>query len=261
MRVARSILKLTRLDSSLLIALAIFIPILARTRNLALSLEKATPLLFIGMCTYIANDLDDIEKDQINHPERPLPSGQVTPSFAAVLYFVCLASALLATKFYIDSVTAFWYYALLAISISYGYVVDCFPGFKAPYVAAAISLPVLIVATSYSEGGQLYLVAVAAFFFAFGRELCMDFLDRSGDAASFMHRIKPRRLAVAAFSSQGIGLILLAIQADRVGDVVVLISMLGLLVLSGIYWFKLEVYKTTIFLMKVQFLVGLYFLI
>jgi geranylgeranylglycerol-phosphate geranylgeranyltransferase len=262
MQIARSILKLTRIDSSLLIALVIFIPSLVRTKDLGSSLGKAIPLLFISICTFIANDLDDIEKDRLNHPERPLPSGHVKPSFAVVLYFACLASALFATRFYVKPNTAFWYYVLLTLSISYGYVVDCFPGLKSLYVATTIAIPVLIVATSYPDERRLYLVAGSAFFFVLGRELCMDLVDRAGDAASFMHQIRPEPLAIAAFSSQAIGLLLLAMQADKqLLDLVDLLLATSLLVLSSLYWFRLTSYKRAIVLMKAQLFIGLYFLI
>ena len=215
MQLARSLLKLTRLDSSMLIALTVFIPLFVRTKDLGLSLSKAIPLLFISICTFIANDLDDIEKDLINHPERPLPSGHIKPSLAAVLYFFCLASALFTARIYVQANMAFWYYLLLSLSISYGYVVDCFPGFKSIYVAGAISVPVLIVAASYPSEGKLYLVAGAVFFFVLGRELCMDFVDRDGDAASFMHKLSARSISLMAFSSQTTGLLLLTAQVRK----------------------------------------------
>lgn len=261
MWIAWSILKLTRLDSSLLIAFAVFIPILARTKDFSLSLRKAIPLLFISMCTFIANDLDDVERDRINHPDRPLPSGRINLPSAAVLYFFCLAAALFTTRSYVQAEMAFWYYLLLLISISYGYVVECFPGLKSPYVAGAISIPVLIVAVSYPDEGRLYLVAGAVFFLVLGRELCMDFVDRAGDAVSFMHKIGPRPLSIIAFSSQSIGLLLLAAQADELLDVAGVILMALLATLSGHYWFKSTSYKTAIILTKIQLFVGLCFLV
>lgn len=258
---ARALLKLARLDSSLLIALAAFIPFFARTKDLNESLSKSIPLLFIGICTFIANDLDDIEKDRINHPDRPLPSGHVKPSLAVGLYFTCLASALFATKFYVNANIAFWYYALLALSISYGYIVECFPGFKSPYVAAATSVPVLIVVTSYPGEKRLYLVVGAVFFFVLGRELCMDLVDRPGDTESFMHKIRPRPLAITAFLSQTVGLLLLAMLVDRSLDVLGWFLMAFLLALSALFWFRCAGYRKAIFLMKFQLFVGLYFLI
>ncbi len=88
----------------------------------------------------------------------------------------------------------------------------------------------------------------------------MDIKDRAGDATSFMHTLRPRPLAVAAFSLQLMGLILLAIQTRKLGDIIDLLAMAFLLVLSGVYWFRFASYKLAIVLMKLQFFVGLYFL-
>lgn len=256
----RAILRLTRLDSSLLALLAIFLPLWVRTGDLAQSLGKALPLLFGFMCTFIANDLDDVEKDRVNHPDRPLPAGRITPAVAAVLYFVCLALALFSTRYYVAPGIAFLYYALIALLISYGHVVDWLPSLKAPYVATVTTIPVLIVATLYPGEGRLYLVATAVFFLVLGREICMDIRDRLGDAVSFMHRFRPAPLGVIAFSLQLIGLLLLASQTNKRGDIVALLAMTFLLALSGVYWFRFSRSRLAIILMKLQWFVGLYFL-
>lgn len=261
MQILRAVLRLTRLDSSLLGFLAIFLPLSVRTRDLGLSLSKAIPLLFISMCTFIANDLDDIEKDRVNHPERPLPSRHLTPTAAVVLYFVCLALALFSTKHYVAPNSAFLYYALISLSISYGYIVECIPSLKAPYVATASSIPVLIVATSYPDEPRLCIIAASVFFFILGREMCMDIKDRPGDAKSFMGRFKPIPLAVAAFSVQAMGLLLLVTQVRMPGEVVGFLVITSLFVLSGVYWFKFVRYRMAIILMKLSFFVGLYFLL
>lgn len=261
MQTLRAILRLTRVDSSLLSFLAIFLPLLVRTKDLGLSLSRAIPLLFIGMCTFIANDLDDIEKDRVNHPERPLPARHLTPTVAVVLYFTFLAAALFSTRHFVAPDIAFLYYALIALSISYGYIVDYVPSFKSPYVATASSIPILIVATSYPGETRLYAVAATVFFLTIGREMCMDIKDRAGDAMSFMHRFRAPTLAVVAFSLQTIGLLLLATQIHNPGEVVNLLAMTFLLVLSGVYWFKFVSYRWAIILMKLPFFIGLYFLL
>lgn len=261
MQTLRAILRLTRIDSSLLGFLAIFLPLLVRTNDLALSLGRAIPLLFICVCTFIANDLDDVDRDRVNHPERPLPARHLTPTVAVILYFTSLAAALFSTRHYVAPNIAFLYYALIALSISYGYIVDHLPGLKTSYVAAVTSVPVLIVATSYPREARLYVVAISVFFLTIGREICMDIKDRPGDADSFMHRFKPTPLAVAAFSMQIVGLLLLVIQArKKLGDVVDLLAMTFLLALSGVYWFKFASYKRAIILMKLPLFIGLYFL-
>lgn len=260
MQFFRAILRLTRLDSSLLAFLAIFLSLWVRTGNTAQSLSRAAPLLFSFMCTFIANDLDDVEKDRVNHPDRPLPAGQITPVLATVLYFTCLALALFSTRYYVAPDIAFLYYALIALLISYGYIVDWLPGLKAPYVATVTTIPVLIVASFYPDQARLYGVAAAAFFLVIGREICMDIRDRPGDPVSFMHRFRPAPLAVIAFSLELVGLILLVGLTRSTGDIVALLIMTALLALSVIFWFKFSRYRLAIISMKLQWFVGLSFL-
>lgn len=257
----RAILRLSRLSTSLLAALVIFLPLLARTKDPGLSLGKAIPLLFIGMCTFIANDLDDLETDRVNHPERPLPARHLTPEFAAVLYFVLLALALFSTRHFVEQDIAFWYYGLFTLTISYRYIVDCLPSIKAPYVAAANSVLVLIVARSYPNEPRLYAVAGSVFLFTLGREICGDVMDRAGDRVSYLHRFRPVPLGVVAFSLHAMGLLLLAIHIRKPGEIADLLAMTLLLALAGVYWFKLGQGPRASFLMKVQLFVGLYFLV
>jgi 4-hydroxybenzoate polyprenyltransferase len=257
----RAILRLTRLDSSLLAFFAIFLLFVVRTNELGLSFGRALPLLFIGMCTFIANDLDDVERDRTNHPERPLPARLLSRTFAVVLYFAFLASALFSTRHFVTPGVAFLYYALTALSISYGYVVGGIPSLKAPYVATVSTIPVLILITSYPEESGLYLVAAAMFFLTLGREMCMDIKDRAGDAVSILHRFSPKTLATVAFSLQTVALLLLAVQARKMGDIVGLILMALLLSISGVYWFKFARYRRAIIIMKLPLFIGLYFLI
>jgi geranylgeranylglycerol-phosphate geranylgeranyltransferase len=212
------------------------------------------------MCAFVANDLDDLEKDQVNHPDRPLPAGYITPAFATILYFTCLALALFSTRHYVPPGIAFLYYALIALHISYGHVVESVPGLKSPYVAAMSTIPILIVASQFPEL-RLCVAAASIFFLIIGREMCMDIRDRPGDSISFMHRFKPTRLAVVGFSLQFVGLLLLASQIRRRGDVFALLAMMFVLALSGLYWFKFSKYRLAIIVMKLQWFVGLYFLI
>jgi geranylgeranylglycerol-phosphate geranylgeranyltransferase len=248
------------LDSSLLGFLAIFLSLLARTKDLTLSFTKALPFLFICICTFIANDVDDVEKDRINHPERPLPSGHLSPTLAVILYFIFLALALFSTRYYVEPYIAFWYYGLITLSISYRYIVDWLPNLKTFYVAVAVSIPILMMAASYPNETRLYTVAGSVFLLTLGREICGNIQDRAGDSVSFMHRINPNTLAVIAFCLQVIGLLLLATEVHKLGDAVDLIVMILLQVVSGFYWFKFTRYRRATNVMKLQFLVGLYFL-
>jgi len=171
-----------------------------------------------------------------------------------------LALALFSTKYFVEQGIDFWYYGLISISISYGYIVDGLPSLKAPYVAAIVAIPVLTVAVSYPNEIQLYVVATALFLITFGREICMDIKDRDGDVASFIHRLSPKPLAIAAFTLQATGQLFMAIYIRHQGEVICLLAMILLLASSSIYWFRFSKYKQAIILMKFQFVFGLYFL-
>jgi geranylgeranylglycerol-phosphate geranylgeranyltransferase len=254
-------LRLTRLGTSLLGFAAIFVPLLVRTSDWRISLGRAIPLLFICVCTFIGNDLDDVERDRVNHPERPLPTGELSAAVAGIMYFTSLFSALFSTRHYVTQGIAFWYYGLIAISISYGYVVECFPSLKAPYVAAVSSIPVLIVAAWYPFEARLYFLAGSVFLVSVGREICMDITDRAGDSKSFIQRFEPKRLALVAFGIEAGGVLLLLVQVGKPRDIAAVFGTMILLALAAVYWFKFSRYNLASVLMKLQFVVGLYFLI
>src|SRR5436190_1089983 len=92
-------LRLLRLDSSFLAYLAVLLSCWSRTGDLRGSSTKALPLLFASMAAFVANDVDDRERDEINHPRRPLPNGRLSPTFAVVMFFGCLGTALLLIAF------------------------------------------------------------------------------------------------------------------------------------------------------------------
>jgi geranylgeranylglycerol-phosphate geranylgeranyltransferase len=240
---------------------ALFLPLLVRTHNWTLSLGRAIPLLFACICTFIANDLNDIEKDRTNHPNRPLPSKKIAPAMAVVFYFASLIAALFLTRKFVTERISFLYYALILLSLSYGYIVDYVPTLKAPYVALISSIPVLIVATWYPQETKFYLLAASFFFLCTGRELCMDIKDRAGDVKSFVQALSASRLAKAAFFLQGFGLPFLIFQADNTGEIISISTMIVLLLLSSILWFKFTQYQLAIIVMKLQFFAGLWFLL
>jgi geranylgeranylglycerol-phosphate geranylgeranyltransferase len=259
---ARAALQIVRPYSSLLTFLSILIPVFTRTNDFNLSLRRSIPLLFISMCTFIANDLDDIEKDTINHPDRPLPSGELTPTVAAIAYFVSLVLALFATRFGIGSTRiSFLYYLLLTACISYTYVVEYLAVIKPVYVAGTSVLPVLILIAYFPHETTLYRVAMALFLFMLGRELFKDLLDRAGDPKSALHSIAPRHVAIFAFAIQWIGLLLMTPRAQSVVAAVDLAAMSALLVTAGFYWFRLKRVASALAVMKAVIFLGLYFLL
>jgi hypothetical protein len=160
-----------------------------------------------------------------------------------------------------DNHVAFLYYAGLTIAISYSYIVEYLPALKAPYVAAASMLPVLILVGYYPNERQLYRIAGAVFLSVLGRELCKDILDRRGDAASPLHRINERALAVTAFGSQAIAILVVSLRLQTAAGAGAVVLMSGALAAAAICWFRLGKHHTATAWMKTVVLFGLFFLI
>jgi geranylgeranylglycerol-phosphate geranylgeranyltransferase len=258
----RGTIELARPGSSLLLFAMIFIPVALRSHDLAASFKHAVPMLLISMCAFIANDLDDIEKDRVNHPERPLPSRTISASSAAVAYFICLAIALLTTRSYVPPRIAFLYYLTMTLTISYRYVVAFIPGVKAPYTAATISIPAIIVG-HFNGNVRPYLVAIALFAFALGRELCMDIADRTGDTKSWLHHVDANAIAICAFGLQIASLLLVGLTLSEfdLWTLADLVTIAILMLPASLSWFRFGRYSTTTEVMKVQLLLGIYFLV
>jgi 4-hydroxybenzoate polyprenyltransferase len=214
------------------------------------------------MCTFIVNDLDDVEKDRINHPDRPLPSGELKPAFVAVLYYCCLASTLLSIRFGIGTnPISFLYYLGLIAAISYRYVVEYLPVIKPLYVALVSTGPVILIVQYSPREPSLYAVAVAVFFFMLGRELCKDLPDRPGDPASFLHTLEPRRVALISGVCQTAGVALVSLRVETVLGFLNILLMALLVVLSYVFWLRWGRLTTALGLMKGTIFLGLFFLI
>lgn len=260
MRTLRALVEITRLDSAFLGWLSVFVPFFSRTGDAWTSALQALPILFICISTFVANDLDDQDKDAINHPRRPLPSRQLPASVATIIFFVSLAAALFSIKHLIEVRIAFWYYSLTVTSVTYGYLVDSLPALKTVYVAACASAPIMIVSRVFPTDEGLLVVAAAVFLATVGRETCMDIRDRLGDRPSAMHRIGSTWLAAAAVTLQAVALIVMLAVVRRPLHVIALIAMALTLAIAILFWFRNR-RRLSISLMKMQFALGLAFLI
>lgn len=235
-------------------------PTLARTRDLITSAELATPVLFVAFSTFVANDLDDRERDAINHPCRPIPAKHISPTGAALIFFSCLALALFTTKHFVDRPEAFLYYLTLIGGITYSYIKDYLPSIKAVYVSLIAVLPIAIVAALSLEP-KLYLVAAALLLFILGREICMDMIDQKGDAPSWIHRARPSMVVTLAFGLQGTGVLILTILTNHLSDFLGLVGIAACEAVVAVLWFHYRRLELAVAFMKVPLLMGLVFLI
>ena len=153
------------------------------------------------------------------------------------------------------------YYALLALVISYGYVVEFLPRVKPAYVALVSSLPILIVARFFPAQREFAWVAGSVSLFVFGREVCMDHLD----ANRRQRRVQSQAhvgVGCLAVSLQGTGIVslILAVQVRNLADWSVALSLVVLTLMAAAKWFRGPRPRTAVRLMKFQMFAALYFL-
>src|SRR4051812_22509263 len=79
-------MRLSRMATCTFAFLVVFASYYAFSANFLESVQLAAPLLPIAMATFILNDINDFERDQINHPDRPLPSRSIAIQTAAAIY-------------------------------------------------------------------------------------------------------------------------------------------------------------------------------
>jgi 4-hydroxybenzoate polyprenyltransferase len=214
------------------------------------------------MCGFVINDLHDIEKDAENHPARPLPSEQISPIVASIIYFALLTISLVTIKLYVAPSNVYLYFALLLGLINYNYVVEYIPYLKNPYVSAIGVIPLLILSSLLpSASSRVPIIATALFLFLFGREMLMDVQDARGDSLTLVKRLGITTSEQVAFALKITGSVVLAAGARRLSEV----ALAGLVLLGDFVflysWRKQRLRRVIIFVMKLQLLLGIYFLI
>src|SRR6185437_736722 len=189
LRQLKAIADLARLDASVFVGLAIFLPVLYKAKEPVFAFKSAVPAVLISMSGYVLNNLHDIERDRENHPKRALPSGLMSASGATILYFSLLAGSLLSLRMFVDLKSALWYIVLLVAITNYNYVVSTFPKLKNIYVALASALPILILSALIPNYIVCAYLPFSVFAYFVGKEMLRDILDMNGDGDTLAKRI------------------------------------------------------------------------
>jgi geranylgeranylglycerol-phosphate geranylgeranyltransferase len=252
---------LTRLDTCALVFFSIFAPVYFHSHDLYFSITHAAPVLTICMCGFVINDLSDIEKDRENHPGRPLPSNSISEIGASIFYFTLLATSLALVKIYVDLPYVYLYALLLIALINYNYVVCYIPIVKNVYVAFVGLIPIFILSSLIENDSSIRVVAPSLFLFLVGREMLMDVEDAAGDTGTLPNKIGIEQSENIAFGLKIAGSSCLCFLISGTPEaIVVLMSIL----LDGVflYLWKAHIYRKPIIrAMKLQLLIGIYFLV
>ncbi|HZF93896.1 MAG TPA: UbiA family prenyltransferase [Allosphingosinicella sp.] len=239
----------------------VFLPYYVRTRDIWSSIVVATPIFTIAMCMFILNDINDIERDRINHPRRPLPTGSITVGKAAVVYLLLFGTSLILVRILIERGVHFIYLAGFLLAINYNTIVNNLPKLKNPYVALTATVPVFIVNSALAAPAIHTSVAIAIFLFVFGREMLMDVHDAPGDGQTLAKSLTTGRAAVIAFILQAMAMGVLGMHLTSSLRTISLGLILLLFIYSAAHWRRPQARLFLIHLMKLQLMAALIFLI
>lgn len=213
------------------------------------------------MSGFVINDLHDIERDDQNHPNRPLPSRRITPVSAAVVYFSFLAVSLILLRAYVKREEMYLYLLLLLALVNYNYIVGYFPTLKDVYVAAVGILPIQILSSFMPLDRKYLVVSLSLFLFLLGREILMDIEDAPGDGETLAKKIGLLRAADFAFALKALGVTLLFLAARGYLDKVLVVIFLLADFWFYFLWRRNRLRKECLALMKLQLCLGIFFLI
>lgn len=139
-------------------------------------------VFFISASALILNDLFDIESDRINAPDRPLPSGRVSPAgvvilfgFVSVLgfvfsYLISITVLLLAIVFWIVALLYNWKFKRAGITGNL--MVSFSVGMTFIFGGVSVSVPFDVL---------VWLFAAIAALINLGEEIAADVMDMQGD--------------------------------------------------------------------------------
>jgi len=212
------------------------------------------------MCMFILNDINDIERDRINHPKRPLPVGSITVETAAVVYLTLFSVSHALVWVLIETSVHYIYLLGFLLAINYNTVVDYLPRMKNVYVALTSLVPVIIVNTAASARLIPISIAVALFLFVFGREILMDLQDSSGDGLTLAKALPARTATTVAFVLQGVAILMLGFHLSNPIRIVSLALIFLLYLVILLRWGENASRQLLINLMKLELLASLAFL-
>jgi geranylgeranylglycerol-phosphate geranylgeranyltransferase len=258
---AKVVSQLTRLDTSAIAFFSLVLPLYSSTSNLRYSIVHSLPILTISMSGFVINDLHDIDKDKTNHPYRPLPSQKISPVAACILYFVLLTLSLALIKATVEPPYIYIYLLLLVGLINYNYVVSYIPSLKDFYVATIGIFPLFILSSLLPEGRGHAPVTACLFLFLLGREMLMDIEDFAGDGETLVKKIGVARSTYIAFGAKFFGSLILSLQVNDLLGAVIWFTVVASDLLFLYLWAHSMMRATVLFCMKLQLLVGIYYLI
>ena len=242
--------RLMRLDTCLLTALSILVPLWCKTGDIVFSCIYSVPLFSIVASGFVLNDIQDTEDDNINHPTRVLPSKKISMRFAVVIYFILLGVSLIAIKELIPLQYTYIYALYLILMTNYGYLKTEFPYLKIFFVLTVMGLHLFILNQLIST--SMYL-SIGIIFYLFARELLMDINDLKGDGRTIVKLMGTTVSVYCSFLLQFLSIALVTFYvANSSLDYTIMVISITLAIFNYFYW-KIETKREqVIWIMKIQ---------
>lgn len=255
-----SVVRLSRADGALLAFALFFLPCYLHSKDAWQSALIAAPIFLMTLCTFILNSINDVERDRINHPHRPIPNGSITLAAATIIYFVLFLMTVSLIWTGISPQFHYYYLGAFILAINYNTVVNNLPAAKNIYGAAGHALPVLLANAVCGGEAVPVLLAPSVFFFTLGREVLMDLRDIRGDGPTLVKSVPRRVVMTAAFASQAAGILFLGACVTN-GPEAMAFAFIGITFTAlAVAGFRSVSISTIVALMRVQFVLGLVFL-
>lgn len=254
------ILRIIRIDSCVLGAGMIFLPYMLATGNVKMALVFSLPVFFGSAAGFILNDISDAEKDRVNHPGRPIPSGVISVLHAKILFFMAffLAAASLVSmegSFGLMLSNAIF----LIMMLNYNYTVKDLPWAKNIHVALTAVIPAgfpIWLGIAQKSHGPLL---VAILFFLIGREMQMDIVDMKGDGKTLPKILGEELSCQISFGLQVFASSILVIFCSKSDAALYVSTSIGIItILAWWGWRKLSLRGSIITVTKVQLAFGLF---
>ena len=190
----------------LMAGLAVLLVMLCMGFDMA-ALVYVVPVILTLAGGNVLNDYFDYEIDVINHPERPIPSGDVSKT-SAVVMFSSLFSAAFIVAYFISTC------ALLIVAYAIFLLLLYESALKKEGLPGNVTISMLVAMIFIYSGvvmSSLVLtlpIAIMAFFANLAREVVKDVEDMMGD---FDRHTLPKKVGRAAAFIYALGFILVAV--------------------------------------------------
>jgi 4-hydroxybenzoate polyprenyltransferase len=181
-------------------------------------LPAACLLLAAG---YAWNDVQDVARDRVSHPRRPLAAGRVPMRAARAFAFALFAAGVLLALRAPDREARALLLAWAALLLAYRAIADRAPALKAVVASALTASAVLLGALPGPRPAAAIPAALLALLLTWLREMVKDLADRAGDRAagspSWIDSLPPARARGALVGAAGLLLALTPLPAIFLG--------------------------------------------